>query len=126
MPGKSILLLLGLFVVAVACFKTGDEIDDSACIEELQSRQVTWVGDVLPVIQVSCQNCHGSTPQAPATQNLTVAATVQAYFNPANDTNGPGLMARLTTNNKRMPPDGGLGPCDVEKFRKWQSDGFLP
>lgn len=118
---------LSVFFIAilpVACFKTGAEEEDSLCLAEVQKKTITWQDDIFPLVEKYCKNCHGATPQAPATQNLTVKANLMAYYNPANDTNGPGLLVRLTTPTQRMPPDGGLSFCEIEKFKKWSQDGF--
>ncbi|MCS6984496.1 MAG: hypothetical protein NZM25_05130 [Leptospiraceae bacterium] len=115
---------LASLVFLMGCFKTGEEESSSQCVQEVRSRTISWDSDIQGLVQQHCQNCHGSTPQPPATQNLTNKNTLVLYYSDAHDVNGPGLLIRLTTNNQRMPPDGSLSPCDVEKFKKWQEDGF--
>lgn len=116
--------LLVLIVAFLSCFKFGEEVSEDECLSDINSRTITYSVDIAPVISNNCLSCHNSTPVSPATQPLTNATEVQNLYNAANDPKSLGIIARLSGTSYTMPPDGSLGNCDIEKMKKWQSDGF--
>jgi len=94
-------------------------------VEDCDSVNVTFSGQVFPIIQNSCYGCHsGSNPSGgiSLTNHSQVAAV--GGISPGN---AGSLLGSITWayGNSAMPKNGSqLSDCDIAQIRKWIDDGM--
>ena len=103
-------ILLLLFIVT-SCSGGSDEVVITP------PSDVTYNGDISPIISGRCLNCHTDPPVNNAPMSLTTFQNVQ------DAVTGRGLIGRIA--NGSMPPAGNpLSAAQVQKFRDWETGGF--
>ncbi|HNV27885.1 MAG TPA: hypothetical protein PKJ83_02040 [Cyclobacteriaceae bacterium] len=81
----------------------------------------TFSGDVLPLLNSRCNNCHGGTAPS-AGINLTTYPSVMKYVNDGS------LMGSInqTSGYSAMPKNSGKMPaCEINKIQTWITAGAL-
>lgn len=122
MIGKRIFFWLCVLILPACYFDSVEDIRDGL-VDDCQTEQVSFLMDVLPILQTNCNDlvCHGGVfPQGSI--NLETHATVRTV----------GLNGRLVGSIKHqagfspMPLNAEkLGDCDIEKIVAWIDQGAL-
>ena len=104
-------ILLLLFIVT-SCSGGSDEV-----VITPPANDVTYNGDISPIISGSCLTCHTDPPVNNAPMSLTTLQNVKDAIT------GRGLIGRIA--NGSMPAVGNpLSAAQVQKFRDWETGGF--
>jgi len=114
--------VLPLILLALAgCYYDKESVlypNSANCTEVLNP---TFSGDVLPLLNSRCNNCHGGTAPS-AGINLTTYPSVMKYVNDGS------LMGSInqTSGYSAMPKNSGKMPaCEINKIQTWITAGAL-
>lgn len=113
MKKRLILPILLLLFIVTSCSGGSDEV----VITPPNNNDVTYSGEISPIISSSCLNCHTDPPVNNAPMSLTT------FQNVKDAVTGRGLIGRIA--NGSMPPAGNpLSAAQVQSFRDWETGGF--
>ena len=112
-----------LFAATLAVLWTGCayNVEDQLYPEEIpcEAENVSFLGDILPLIEARCTSCH-SGPNPTALLDLSTFEDIQMI----------GLNGQLTNrinlpemDSELMPPDGPLSECNLTIIEAWVADG---
>jgi len=93
---------------------------DQSCGELCDTiSQITFSGDIWPVIQTSCTGCHsGTSPSGGVTlENYSNVAAIAMSTVLLNSLNGDGVT--------KMPLGGSFSLCRIRQFELWINNGYL-
>lgn len=102
------------------CFRTGEVVFDDECINSVTYRLVTYSGDIAPLVQAECSNCHAAVPANGASEPLATKEQVDSQLEIILD-----YLARPLGDSRHMPPGYGLSECQLYQFDKYKLDGRL-
>ena len=94
------------------------------CAGELCA-EVDYLHDVKPLLKARCYACHGALKQE-ASLRLDTVASMRKGSDSGNviDPTGPILLARVTAEGERMPPEGApLKAEEIATIKAWLAGG---
>lgn len=116
-----ILVLFLMLSVLAACTKDGDGDDDMNPNPMCDSDNMSYSGDILPILQRNCYECHQQGNEI-SFISLEGHSAVKTFAD-----NGK-LVGVINHNPGFIPmPDGRpkIPSCDIEKIESWVNDGAM-
>lgn len=120
MKSKKILLgtVTGALLFLLSCSKDKESDQVTPDPPECVTTDMSFAGNILPIISANCQGCHGATPSAPF--SLTNYAEVKVV---ADDGRLIGAITHASGFTP-MPQNGSkLSDCNIAKIQAWVDQG---
>ena len=115
----NIILLFAVGLVVVSCYY--DNEVDLYGVDDCDSRNVSYIGFVQPVIQQNCNVCHSTAANSGG-------VTLEGYDALKTYVDNGRLIGAITHTSGFSPmPQGApqLPACTLEKIQAWVTDGAL-